>query len=292
MEHIASSEIECLGLVFSTSPPDPLVIKGVGQGSWAQEQGISEGDMVVAVNGIAIEELTDSQFRSALEDRPIAFVIDSLLSELEAGSSPSPISSPSGLSKRSCSTNFQDADLWWSSERESGEALDDSTCASTVASLSLEPMECKIGDELPKDGEAAEQSDDDAERDQDAASLRKEDAFELRAGTDVVRLGLSFSNLPPDPLVIKRVSNGSWAEAQSIEAGDMVIAVNGIDVQEFTADEFRIVMMERPLSMHIDSLAVKPRASFFRRPTLFDTDFLPFLALDILKSVEECQILW
>jgi hypothetical protein len=293
MEHVASRDIEDLGLVFSTSPPDPLVIKGVSQSSWAQKQGISEGDMILAVNGVAVDKLTDSEFRLALKNRPLAFMIDSLRVGPQETRLPVALQTlQCDLAKSACHRTVPDADLWWL-ECESGEEQDDSTRASTVASLHSEPMEWAIGDEILEEGEKSDPSDDDTKHYEDESGLSKENAIAYYANENVTRLGLSFSTLPPDPLVIKRVSADSWAEARGIEAGDMIVAVNGIDVQKLTADDFVTLMRKRPLEIHVDSLVAKNSLSyFFKRQTLFDTDFLPFLAIDILKSAQECQTLW
>jgi len=74
---------------------------------------------------------------------------------------------------------------------------------------------------------------------------------ELVAGPDVGTIGLVFQTLPPDPLVIKRVTPDTWAAANGIEPGDTFEAVNGRKVQDLTADEFKAMMAQRPLSMTI-----------------------------------------
>lgn len=157
-------------------------------------------------------------------------------------------------------------------------------------------LECIICDDtLAEEEEASGDSDDDAEWDQDFTV--QGNSNEYTVNEDVARLGLAFSKLPPDPLVIKRVSQGSWAESQGIEVGDMVVSVNGMDVQQLCAGNFIELLMKRPLVIGIDSLAVKEHVLFSNRRTLFDTDFLPllagadflpFLPKSILSDVQGC----
>ncbi|CAJ1332940.1 unnamed protein product, partial [Effrenium voratum] len=69
----------------------------------------------------------------------------------------------------------------------------------------------------------------------------------LVAGPQVSRIGVGFLNLPPVPLVVKRVTRGSWAERQGIRCGDEFMSVDHKRSRAFTASEFLETMKKRPL---------------------------------------------
>ncbi|CAE7478299.1 unnamed protein product [Symbiodinium sp. CCMP2592] len=69
----------------------------------------------------------------------------------------------------------------------------------------------------------------------------------LVAGPGVGRIGVGFLNLPPVPLVVKRVTRGSWAEKQGIRCGDEFMSVDHRRSRAFTSSEFVQAMKKRPL---------------------------------------------
>lgn len=76
---------------------------------------------------------------------------------------------------------------------------------------------------------------------------------EFIAGPEVVKLGIAFSTVPPepDPLVIKRITAETWADDAGIAPGDVLIGLNGRDVNGMGPDDFRRLMAERPLSVRV-----------------------------------------
>lgn len=75
--------------------------------------------------------------------------------------------------------------------------------------------------------------------------------FCVPSGT--VKLGIHF-RLPPEPLFVHGVTEGSWAEAQGICEGDAVYAVAGKRADSLTAAQFVRLMLGRPLKLTIERL--------------------------------------
>jgi len=74
---------------------------------------------------------------------------------------------------------------------------------------------------------------------------------ELYAGEDVGRIGVGFRNLPPVPLVVRRVTKGTWADKQGILVGDEFMSVNHRRSREFRPSEFLEEMTKRPLTIRL-----------------------------------------
>lgn len=77
------------------------------------------------------------------------------------------------------------------------------------------------------------------------------------AGLDVDRIGVGFLNLPPVPLVVKRVTRGSWADQQGIQCGDEFMSVDHRRSRAFTPSEFTAAMKKRPLVIKLRRTARK-----------------------------------
>lgn len=73
-------------------------------------------------------------------------------------------------------------------------------------------------------------------------------AFNVTAGVNVNRLGLSFTVMSSMRVMIQSVEAGSWAEAVGVQAGDELTAVNGVSVEKVTSQELDSVLQNsRPL---------------------------------------------
>eukprot|EP00434_Breviolum_minutum_P000589 symbB.v1.2.000513.t1/scaffold31.1/size418471/9 len=79
----------------------------------------------------------------------------------------------------------------------------------------------------------------------------------LVAGPNVDRIGVGFLNLPPVPLVVKRITRGSWADQQGIQCGDEFMSVDHRRSRAFTASEFTAAMRKRPLVIKLRRTARK-----------------------------------
>lgn len=77
------------------------------------------------------------------------------------------------------------------------------------------------------------------------------------AGPHVDRIGVGFLNLPPVPLVVKRVTRGSWADQQGIQCGDEFMSVDHRRSRAFTPSEFTAAMKKRPLVIKLRRTARK-----------------------------------
>jgi len=115
---------------------------------------------------------------------------------------------------------------------------------------------------------------------------------EFLAGPETERLGLGFSALPPNPIVIKRVHADTWADEEGIQVGDVLVALNGVDVSGMSQDEFKAAMQVRPLSVRIAELWLEEEVETYkaeeqqklaRRATACDPDME-------LASRTECRV--
>eukprot|EP00931_Biecheleriopsis_adriatica_P123533 TRINITY_DN98585_c0_g1_i1.p1 TRINITY_DN98585_c0_g1~~TRINITY_DN98585_c0_g1_i1.p1 ORF type:complete len:363 (+),score=102.29 TRINITY_DN98585_c0_g1_i1:79-1167(+) len=70
----AEESVAGLGLSFVHLPPLPpaaLTVKQVTQGSWADESGIAPGSEIVELNGRAVRQMTEEDFKLAMKNRPL-----------------------------------------------------------------------------------------------------------------------------------------------------------------------------------------------------------------------------
>lgn len=75
---------------------------------------------------------------------------------------------------------------------------------------------------------------------------------EFHVPEDVTKIGLHFLDLPPEPLLIRRVTEGSWAELQGIQVGDTVIEIAGRRADAMRANQFVRCMQCRPLRLVVE----------------------------------------
>jgi C-terminal processing protease CtpA/Prc len=68
------------------------------------------------------------------------------------------------------------------------------------------------------------------------------------------KVGLHLKDLPPKPLIVRKVNPGSWTEAQGIRVGDVLIAVGGHRAEVLSAEHFVRLMQTRPLRLIIERL--------------------------------------
>jgi len=71
----------------------------------------------------------------------------------------------------------------------------------------------------------------------------------VTAGVDVAQLGVRFRGQLPDPVVVSRVEQSSWAISEGVSAGDVLEAVSGSSLHEITDDAFCALMKLRPLTL-------------------------------------------
>lgn len=88
---------------------------------------------------------------------------------------------------------------------------------------------------------------------------------EFTAPVEAEKLGIGFKKLPPTPVVILKVTEGSWAHSQGIEVEDVLHSVDGKRVEHLQAQQFiRLIAMKRPLKLTIERLPMKDD----RKPTI------------------------
>jgi len=64
-----------VGLSLQGSAPGSVYVQAVASGSWAERSGVSVGDEIRFVNGIAISELAQASFDEEMQTRPLRFTV-------------------------------------------------------------------------------------------------------------------------------------------------------------------------------------------------------------------------
>eukprot|EP00928_Gymnodinium_smaydae_P063035 TRINITY_DN46735_c0_g1_i1.p1 TRINITY_DN46735_c0_g1~~TRINITY_DN46735_c0_g1_i1.p1 ORF type:complete len:370 (+),score=80.92 TRINITY_DN46735_c0_g1_i1:56-1165(+) len=80
-EMCAGPGVAKIGISFKHLPPEEMWVKKVNLGSWAAEQGIRAGDVVVAVNGRRTKWMKGPQFMEMMNKRPLRLLVERLTSE-------------------------------------------------------------------------------------------------------------------------------------------------------------------------------------------------------------------
>lgn len=70
---------------------------------------------------------------------------------------------------------------------------------------------------------------------------------ELTAGPEVSKVGFGVASLPPQLVVLKKVTMKSWAAEQQLTAGDVLLELNGLQTSEMSKAQFLSLMETRPL---------------------------------------------
>jgi len=71
LEIAVSPEVGSMGLAFAVLPPAAAVVAHVGDGSWAEAEGVERGDELLEVGGQAVCEMSAEAFASAMLERPL-----------------------------------------------------------------------------------------------------------------------------------------------------------------------------------------------------------------------------
>ena len=108
-----------------------------------------------------------------------------------------------------------------------------------------EGKEGKVDADVKGEGDEGRGEDDEFGKDDAGA------CFECIAGPEVEKIGLVFSSMAPEDVVIKRIVPDTWADQKGIKAGDHVESVNGVSIHEMNLDVFKTEMTKRPLSVMV-----------------------------------------
>eukprot|EP00929_Paragymnodinium_shiwhaense_P074787 TRINITY_DN38275_c0_g1_i1.p1 TRINITY_DN38275_c0_g1~~TRINITY_DN38275_c0_g1_i1.p1 ORF type:complete len:2845 (-),score=635.89 TRINITY_DN38275_c0_g1_i1:518-8047(-) len=211
-------------------PPRPcLKVTKLAPGSWGECQDIQVGDHITEVNGIRVSKLSADGFKQAMKARPISLKL-----------------APKAIFRKTSTGHFvvrtslqqqREAKIGSQPEKPAADTAD-SHRAST-----LQHVESKAAVAAAMQLEAKE-----------ILQVR-----EVVAGPDVTGgLGLGCCGMPPKAMLrVTKLAAGSWGEAQNIEVGDHILAVNGTRVSKLSTDLFKKAMQNRPISLNI-----APKAAF------------------------------
>ena len=162
----AGPDVKELGVIPSAFAPDPVQIASVTPDSWAAQQGIEAGDMLLKINGTAVEAMDRKDMKRAMRERPLALTMSRLM-------------------------------------------------------VFATPEE----------------------------SIADVEVFDRTVPESVQEIGLIPSAFPPAAMVIEKVLAGTWAANEGIQAGDELVGIGQLQVQNMTTKETKRAMRERPLHL-------------------------------------------
>merc|ERR1719433_886327 len=76
VREVEATEVASLGISFSAMPPKRVMVKTVQGCSWAEQQNLRSGDVVVAVNGRTVEDMKQGEFVAAIRSRPLTLSVE------------------------------------------------------------------------------------------------------------------------------------------------------------------------------------------------------------------------
>lgn len=82
---------------------------------------------------------------------------------------------------------------------------------------------------------------------------RQTRTFRVVADDSVSTLGFQIDGLPPQPVRIREIDEGSWALSIGLEAGDELIAMNGRELVAASHKDLKRLVMTRPLELTVVS---------------------------------------
>jgi len=231
-----------LGVVFHDLPPGYLQVTGIMPDSWAAEVGLHIGDLVSAVNGEDLQRVEAERFKELLQMRPVRLLVEPRMPNYQEFTADVGDTSLGMLFERPPPGHVgvsAVADPGWalSVGVEPGDilvALNDED----LSNLSAESFEALLKERpLKLCFELCSEGSDTAEG--------------FVAGEDVTHLGMTFSADPPGHVDVTEVTEGSWAAQMGIETGDRISLLNGVLVQDMSAEAFSQLLHERPLEVHV-----------------------------------------
>eukprot|EP00913_Durusdinium_trenchii_P033063 g30954.t1 len=253
---VAEKGVEKIGLVFQQLPPAPVIVSKVqeSEGSWAAQQGFEGGEEIVMVNGKELSQMSADDFKKALkEERPLALRfrprelpdgVEELVAEKEVGKiglsflkmPPEPVIVNKVIP--GC----------WAEEVgfQGGEeivALDGAPVASMTpetfkAALQQRPLRLRFRPAGHKEQEEQEEEEED-----------DEEPVEVTADAKVKKIGLSFRELPPQPVVVSKVVPETWASQMGFRGGEEIVALNGQPCEAMNSATFKELLGIRPLTL-------------------------------------------
>ncbi|CAK9013383.1 unnamed protein product [Durusdinium trenchii] len=251
---VAEKGVEKIGLVFQQLPPAPVIVSKVQEGSWAAQQGFEGGEEIVMVNGKELSQMSADDFKKALkEERPLALRfrprelpdgVEELVAEKEVGKiglsflkmPPEPVIVNKVIP--GC----------WAEEVgfQGGEeivALDGAPVASMTpetfkAALQQRPLRLRFRPAGHKEQEEQEEEEED-----------DEEPVEVTADAKVKKIGLSFRELPPQPVVVSKVVPETWASQMGFRGGEEIVALNGQPCEAMNSATFKELLGIRPLTL-------------------------------------------
>ncbi|CAE7343338.1 unnamed protein product, partial [Symbiodinium necroappetens] len=218
---------------FKSLPPEPVVVQTVAPATWGSDRGIQGGQQIVAINGLDVATMRQQEFRAALEARPLTLrfrISDDPEEEpLQAAVASSDVDKlgmsfqslpPEPVIVNKVATGGWAESVGFLGGEEiivvNGESTIAMSSEDFKAALRVRPLVLRFQ-------QPAEEEDEQDDLVQ-----------EVEVGPEVSKIGLSFHNLPPEPVVVNKVAAGTWAESVGFIGGEEILALNDEDVASMT----------------------------------------------------------
>eukprot|EP00930_Biecheleria_cincta_P105131 TRINITY_DN9769_c0_g1_i2.p1 TRINITY_DN9769_c0_g1~~TRINITY_DN9769_c0_g1_i2.p1 ORF type:complete len:347 (-),score=70.36 TRINITY_DN9769_c0_g1_i2:954-1994(-) len=233
-EVVADSSVTDLGITLEGLPPGYLKIEAVAKGGWAESESIRVGDALLEVNGVDLEGMAADRYEQEIQIRPLKLMLVEGASI--SGQSQAQVS---GDETAKLKQDQEETEKQSPATQEKQPTADENTLAAPPheylrgrsTSLHFRRRSQERGSEV------------------NATGGTEDEEYEVVADTGVTELGIAFEGLPPGYLQIKELTKGGWGESNSIRVGDLLLEVNGVDLEDMAADRYKQELEVRPLNL-------------------------------------------
>eukprot|EP00929_Paragymnodinium_shiwhaense_P097990 TRINITY_DN59553_c0_g1_i1.p1 TRINITY_DN59553_c0_g1~~TRINITY_DN59553_c0_g1_i1.p1 ORF type:complete len:329 (+),score=110.63 TRINITY_DN59553_c0_g1_i1:59-988(+) len=205
---------------------DAMLVKTVDDGSWASTNGLMQEDELLLVNGSDLRLMTKGQVKAAMRARPLE------LAFLRGAPWQKQEQARLEEERKAEEKRAQRAKAKAEKDKLMGRSQPDAVAHRTTAHFAQEV--------------AAE-------------------TIEVTADKTVVELGFAPSALPPAQVYIKHIEPNSWAEEQGLQIGDELEKLQGVFLFEYSKQEMKAALKERPLTIQLARDPATQRPSFLLR---------------------------
>ncbi|CAJ1415408.1 unnamed protein product [Effrenium voratum] len=236
----AGPEVQKIGVAFRSFPPEPVVVSNVAADNWGQRIGFQGGEEVVAVNGVDVTNMTREEFKDALKERPLtlrfrvqpeapralravvaAAEVDKLgLSFSQLPPSPVVVNKVMGWAQIAGFEGGEEIVML------NGKQVSAMSSEEFKAALKERPLDVRF--ELPEDEAASFPAGHHLKVIEEVTATEEVTKIGLRGRLGEMRVARgsrvkgcrAFDRLPPEPVVVKKVAPGTWADEMGFQRGE------------------------------------------------------------------------
>ncbi|CAJ1429079.1 unnamed protein product [Effrenium voratum] len=239
-EVVAGAEDTKLGLVPQLSDGYVLV-KDVSKGGWAETAGIKALARISQINGVQVAGMSDADFKAALKQRPLRIRFEQMFEvvlhdpaeKLGCGFSGVPPGSVT-VSKVAPGSFAERHQVEPGYELVALNGTEMHSLAEGAFKEGLKSRPARLRFRVPE-----------------AQGDVPDGMMEVVLADADTKLGCGFAGVPPEPVVVGKITPGSFAERNKVQIGYSLVAVNGTEIKSLNADSFKEALKARPVRLRI-----------------------------------------